>query len=49
LCGYYAAAFTRLLTLFDLKARAEVVACRGTGKPMCVLKVDLLNGERTEG
>jgi hypothetical protein len=49
LCGYYAAAFTRLLTLFDLKARAEVVACRGTGEPMCVVKVDLLNGERTEG
>jgi hypothetical protein len=49
LCGYYAAAFTRLLTLFDLKARAEVVACRGTGEPMCVLKVDLFNSERTEG
>ena len=32
LCGFYAAAFTRLLALFDLHARAEVVACRGTGE-----------------
>ena len=42
LCGFYAAAFTRLLALFDISARAEVVACRGTGEPTCVLKVALL-------
>jgi bacteriochlorophyll 4-vinyl reductase len=44
LCGFYAAAFTRLLALFDIGARTEVVACRGTGEPTCVLKVALANG-----
>ena len=41
LCGFYAAAFTRLLTLFDLPRRAHVVACRGTGEPGCVLTIVL--------
>jgi len=44
LCGFYAAAFTRLLTLFNLKTRAEVIACRGTGKPACVMSFALTNG-----
>jgi len=44
LCGFYAAAFTRLLTLFNLSARAEVIACRGTGEPACVLSIALSNG-----
>ncbi len=44
LCGFYASAFTRLLALFDMQARAEVVACRGTGEETCVLQVALLNG-----
>jgi bacteriochlorophyll 4-vinyl reductase len=48
LCGFYAAAFTRLLTLFDLQARTEVVACRGTGGPSCLLKVDLLNSRQPD-
>jgi predicted hydrocarbon binding protein len=51
LCGFYAAAFTRLMSLFNLRARTDVIACRGTGEPSCVLKVALLNGhgaERTE-
>src|SRR6185295_12438387 len=48
LCGFYAAAFTRLLTLFNLQARTEVVACRGTGESTCVLKVALLNGTGIE-
>jgi bacteriochlorophyll 4-vinyl reductase len=39
LCGFYAAAFTRLLALFDIGARTDVVACRGTGEPTCLLKV----------
>jgi predicted hydrocarbon binding protein len=39
LCGFYASAFTRLVALFNLRARAEVVACRGTGKPSCVLRI----------
>lgn len=41
LCGFYAAALTRLMTLFSLAARAEVVACRWTGEPTCLLKVSL--------
>ena len=45
LCGGYAAALTRLLALFDIGARTEVVACRGTGEPTCVLKVALANGQ----
>ena len=44
LCGFYAAAFTRLLLLFNLHARTDVIACRGTGEATCVLKVALLNG-----
>ena len=45
LCGFYAAAFTRLLALFNVGARTEVVACRGTGEATCLLKV-ALNGVR---
>ena len=41
LCGFYAAAFTRLLTLFGLPRPARVVACRGTGEPGCVLTIVL--------
>ena len=48
LCGFYAAAFTRLLTLFDLHGRTEVIACRGTGEVTCLLKVALLNGVHVE-
>jgi bacteriochlorophyll 4-vinyl reductase len=45
LCGYYASAFTRMLALFNLRAKAEVIACRGTGEPTCLLTVAILNGE----
>jgi tetratricopeptide (TPR) repeat protein len=44
LCGFYAAAFTRLLLLFHVPARTDVIACRGTGEATCLLKVALLNG-----
>jgi hypothetical protein len=44
LCGFYAAAYTRLLVLFNLGARAEVVSCRGTGEPACILSVAPSNG-----
>lgn len=44
LCGFYAAAFTRLMKLFNLGSRAEVIACRGTGEISCVLKIALTNG-----
>jgi hypothetical protein len=48
LCGFYAAAFTRLLTLFNLPGRAEVIACRGTGEATCVLRIALAGAHRTE-
>jgi bacteriochlorophyll 4-vinyl reductase len=48
LCGFYAAAFTRLLSLFNVLARTDVVACRGKGETACVLKVALLNGRSGE-
>jgi hypothetical protein len=48
LCGFYAAAFTRMLALFDIDAHTEVVACRGTGGASCRLKVALQNGQPSE-
>lgn len=44
LCGFYAAAFTKLMTLFDIGAHTHVVACRGTGGTSCVLQVAIQNG-----
>jgi len=44
LCGFYAAAFAKMLAIFNVGAHAEVVACRGTGETKCVLKV-ALNGK----
>jgi predicted hydrocarbon binding protein len=44
LCGFYAAAFTKLLAMFNMGAQAQVVACRGTGGATCVVQV-ALNGE----
>jgi bacteriochlorophyll 4-vinyl reductase len=49
LCGFYAAAFTRLLTLFNLRSHAEVMACRGTGEPACVVRIALTNGDAAKG
>jgi hypothetical protein len=49
LCGFYAAAFTRLLTLFNLRTRAEVMACRGTGEAACVMQIALNNGSQESG
>jgi bacteriochlorophyll 4-vinyl reductase len=48
LCGFYAAAFTRLLSLFDLGARTDVIACRATGERTCLLKVALLDGRSAD-
>ena len=45
LCGFYAAAFTRLLALFNVEARTDVVACRGTGGATCLLTVAMANGQ----
>ena len=41
LCGFYAAAFTRLMVLFNIGARTEVIACRGTGESSCIFQVAL--------
>jgi bacteriochlorophyll 4-vinyl reductase len=41
LCGFYAAAFTRLMSMFNLKATAAVTACRGTGESSCVVMIPL--------
>jgi predicted hydrocarbon binding protein len=41
LCGFYAAAFTRLLAMFNFRAPFEVVTCRGTGETACVFTVAL--------
>jgi bacteriochlorophyll 4-vinyl reductase len=45
LCGFYAAAFTRLLALFNVPGRVEVVACRGTGGTSCVLRIARIDGQ----
>src|SRR3954469_21950065 len=45
LCGFYAAAFTRMLALFDIGATTKVLASRGTGEPTCVLTVSLVNSQ----
>ena len=41
LCGFYAAAVTRLMEMFNIGARTEVVACRGRGESTCRLHVAL--------
>ncbi len=48
LCGFYAAAFTKMMALFDIGAHAQVVACRGTGGTSCVLHVAIHNGAPDE-
>jgi predicted hydrocarbon binding protein len=48
LCGFYAAAFTRLMTSFNIDARAEMVACRGTGESACIFHVALASGKSAE-
>ena len=45
LCGFYSAAFTRLLALFGIGASTEVIACRGAGQATCVLNVSLASGQ----
>lgn len=44
LCGFYAAAFTRVLSLFNIDARADVIACRGRGETSCVVQIAQLSG-----
>ena len=39
LCGYYAAACERLLSMFDLAAPVSVESCRAVGGDACVLSI----------
>ncbi len=48
LCGFYAAAFTRLLALFEIGSRTEIEACRGTGDTTCMLTVTLADAQPAE-
>ena len=41
LCGFYAAMYTRLFSLFNLPMTATVVACRATGENVCALNIPL--------
>jgi bacteriochlorophyll 4-vinyl reductase len=41
LCVFYAAAFEKLLALFDLPSQTEVVSCRGTGESSCLVNMKL--------
>jgi hypothetical protein len=39
LCHYYAAAYERMLALFDIATVVELASCRGAGGPECSLTV----------
>jgi hypothetical protein len=45
LCSFYAAAITRLLTLFNIHGTAKVLACRGTGETTCLMEVGVTGTE----
>lgn len=45
LCGFYAAAITRLADAFEMEAEAHVVSCRGNGGALCRTSV-VLGGTR---
>jgi hypothetical protein len=49
LCGFYVAAFTRLHALFNLPTHIEVVSCRGTGKPTCLMTVAFVESRAEAG
>jgi bacteriochlorophyll 4-vinyl reductase len=44
LCGFYSAAIAKLLALFDVSAKTDIVTCRGTGQRTCRIEVALQNG-----
>jgi hypothetical protein len=48
LCGFYCAAFARLLALFDVAASTEVLSCRAVGEQTCVLNVTLTAAQPIE-
>ena len=41
LCGFYAAACTRLMEIFGLDAPTTVTSCRGSGEAACVLTAEV--------
>jgi predicted hydrocarbon binding protein len=45
LCRFYAAAFERMLTCFDVPTSVTLAACRGAGDETCVLTM-MLRPER---
>jgi hypothetical protein len=49
LCGYYAAAFARLLYLFHLHVETEILACRGTGESSYLVKVAFAKSQPDDG
>jgi hypothetical protein len=49
LCGFYAAAFRRVMTLFDLPMSAVVTRCRGMGDTLCVLSMSVEDGAVAPG
>lgn len=48
LCSFYAAAINRLMSLFDVDGRTQVLSCRGTGDLSCLMRVALSNGDQPE-
>jgi predicted hydrocarbon binding protein len=41
LCGFYKAAFARVLARFDVPAATEITSCRGTGQTACYMSLRL--------
>jgi len=42
LCGYYAAALTRALSLVSVNGKVQVESCQGVGAPACVIALRVL-------
>jgi hypothetical protein len=49
LCGFYKAAFARVLERFDLPAIIEITSCRGTGRDGCFVTITLTPVESSSG
>jgi bacteriochlorophyll 4-vinyl reductase len=48
LCRFYAAAYERMLTRFDINASVGVESCKGSGADACILAVPVTNAEPAE-
>ena len=49
LCGFYKAAFARVLARCDLPAALEITSCRGTGSSGCFVAITLMPAESIPG